>query len=124
MERKIKFRAWDAQARCMLGGGGMQINATTGRLDHLPSVVPMLYTGRKDKQGKEIYEGDLLTYPGHKGYYRIQWVCDGEDCGFECVRDKPYNYMLPCVWEKMEVAGNIYKHPGLLKGNEIGKGGE
>ena len=81
------------------------------------------YTGLEDIEGTEIYEGDLLTYPKHGGYYLILWKCNDSDCGFDCERTKPsYNYMLPGVWRKMRVIGNIcsgllpnYENPELIK---------
>lgn len=71
--------------------------------------------GPKDKNGKEIYGGDILSYPRHKGYYLIEWKCNDSDCGFTCERNKPsYNYMLPRVWDRMKIIGNIYENPELL----------
>jgi len=75
------------------------------------------FTGLHDKNGKEIYEGDILSYPTHGGYYLIKWLYEDEECGFGCEGDKPsYNYMLPVVWKEMKVVGNIYENPELLKG--------
>jgi len=138
--REIKFRAWDKTNRRMLpvndinwveGNARYNIDFITVWDDELNTGYTldthdndfelMQYTGLKDKNGKEIYEGDILNYPKHKGYYLIKWICDGaeevSDCGFACERDKPsYNYMLPSVWKRMEVIGNVHQNPELLKG--------
>ncbi len=61
MSREIKFRAWDSDVERFVSGG-FWINATTGNLQHLPSITVIQYTGLKDKNDVEIYEWDILIH--------------------------------------------------------------
>lgn len=71
----------------------------------------MQYTGLKDKNGKEIYEGDIIAFPTYKTV--IEWS------------DKHAAYKPWCEYmeghdnieegEPIEVIGNIYENPELLK---------
>jgi len=89
-----------------------------------PGIL-MQYTGLKDKNGKEIYEGDVLSYFGDVckngepklgelefriNEYEVGWVCTfplGEGAGWT-----PNLYR---EQEQIEVIGNIYENPQLLK---------
>ena len=69
------------------------------------------YTGLKDKNGKEIYEGDIwkgLMDFGPGGFHeRVVAVCD-------IIPPPPVFYS--CLWEQGEVIGNIYENGELLNG--------
>ena len=94
-----------------------------------PSIF-MQYTGLKDKNGKEIYEGDILDYKTNYEPYKcvIEWDDDLCSCG--CCYDEhhsvgfvgrvlpgsKYGYSsLAKNYEAMEIIGNIYENPELLK---------
>lgn len=80
------------------------------------------YTGLKDKNGKEIYEGDVLLFNNdYPNAQKMDWKCvvKYRKGSFVCEypKDGVYNYFdswnVPKVtWE---VIGNIYENPSLLE---------
>lgn len=159
MKREIKFRAWDKVHECylydvqgaydMLSGCVKYENGEdavyeeecfAGFLDNDQYVVEQ-YTGLHDKNGREIYEGDLFEH--RFGYI----VFDdpphdemGTECGVVVLEDGQFGVKIPGLGVYnlyglllreghldnmpkddlfvMKISGNIYESPELLEGNQ------
>ena len=122
--REIKFRAWNRKSHRMLTVGSFDtINSgqTPRRLkgpeiDMLVYVkvddcILMQYTGLKDKNGVEIYEGDILrgidiwTYPGVVTF-------DKEVGAFVWTWGEEWGRIEYCF---LGIIGNIHENPELLE---------
>jgi uncharacterized phage protein (TIGR01671 family) len=77
-----------------------------------PGLIPLEYTGLKDKNGVEIYEGDIVRYITHSKEYLlvVKWNTLDACFDFGWVRT---NYAI-----NGEVIGNIYQNPELLERGE------
>jgi uncharacterized phage protein (TIGR01671 family) len=80
----------------------------------------MQYTGLKDMNGKEIFEGDILaTRPARDGFRHIDsielgWSRDDE-YGYIWANSKYVLRVQDLIDERYEVIGNIYENPELLQ---------
>jgi YopX protein len=101
MKREIKFRAWDTRTR------GMIFPTHISQLN-LAELIPMQFTGLEDKQGKQIYEGDLVGT--NRSALKVVWVKDA--AGYRARSVHGVEYFLT---RELEVIGNIYENPELLK---------
>jgi len=130
--REIKFRAWGTNKPCfseqanLVGKGILEEMVYFGLLDLdgtliVPSMTYlegdyslMQYTDLKDKNGKEIYEGDILDFVHLYGVRPapIFWRNGGF---WVAVNDPGYEdrWIVPDP-EECEVIGNIYENPELL----------
>ena len=122
--REIKFRAWDKKKKEMRTVTSlnfydeyMWVDETPMTGERLPieGTPLMQYTGLKDKNGKEIYEGDVLkTEQPTNNRYLV--VYDDKEASFRRKLGKDNWYFHKN--HKYEVIGNIYENPELIKTNK------
>ena len=82
----------------------------------LHEVIPETvgeYTGLTDKNGKKIFEGDIIRSNSERGY--IEYYPN--DCAFDVVDDHGF-YWLISEMSNIEVIGNIHDNPELLEEKE------
>ena len=118
--REIKFRAWDKVNKNML------YDVSTGTVtiwykeisSKSQNCVFMQYTGLKDANGKDIYEGDIVKY-SPSGLYQVKW--QEEKTGFyPFIDDNDSLYHTNGIGSSnVEVIGNIYENPELLESDII-----
>jgi len=124
--REIKFRAWDKSFKVMCYEVQNPINVGCDSLyfHHFlqDGFELMQFTGLKDKNGKEIYEGDIIKNPEAKylSPEEVRWSGKGSDfCGFT-LHDKKYftNHLCKTITDQSEIIGNIYENANLLNDNK------
>lgn len=112
--RDIKFRAWHKELLDMTYAPKPPITLERffWKMETYGDMyVVMQYTGLKDKNGKEIYEGDIC-FAESKEYPRNKQVIWNEELArFEF--DYPLGKSLLST-DSIEVIGNIYENPELL----------
>lgn len=136
--REIKFRAWNEVMEKMFTWNEF-LNTNMKQTFIAPkstAMILMQYTGLKDKNGTEIYEGDIVKFKHigktimasvkygewqeskcdeydclHYGYYiDYKWDNYCENTGFD----------LYCASKNCEIIGNVWEDSDLLKGEENG----
>lgn len=142
--REIKFRAWDARTNkwyasynapfiWALGDDALRLwnagtaPAYTHRLAP-DDVIVMQFTGLHDKNGKEIYEGDILQWTdGDMWKGVVEWsegdadfLLDNPHASLGGFETRPTLNGLDSIRSKgYSVIGNIYENPELLSPQKV-----
>lgn len=132
--REIEFRIWSAENKYFINSYSVNfgfalaeyITSSVGlnRQDFEQKFTLQQFTGLRDKNGKKIYEGDIVKYLIKYNDREVQ---------YECVREVKFNkgsfYPIPVddivdgdewystYYENYEVIGNIFETPELLCAN-------
>ena len=150
MNREIKFRAWNIQNKLMYQNvqdgllaenekGQLVLGVSLGKLSKDVGSVLMQFSGLQDKNGKEIYEGDIVKWGMHPNsqefYHRYSVVKINPDIQFSIIyylapktrkiengNGKVFHFgsfAYKDTENHLEVIGNIYENPELLDGSVI-----
>ncbi|NGQ95445.1 hypothetical protein G3578_09795 [Brevibacillus sp. SYP-B805] len=141
--REIKFRAWDEEKKRMFDGDAIEEHDLITGLSYGKLFVAtedpdwremtvMQFTGLHDKNGREIYEGDLVRNHRRVSVYGdeilkviyqeavitespdgVRWT--SEKPGFRFIRIGKGMITAFVPHEDLEVIGNIYENPELLQ---------
>ena len=124
--REIKFRAWSSTMKKMLNWDAVSGMSAWLLFTETKANIPMQYTGLIDKNGVEIYEGDIITIIDKVseynekisrekfGYFVVHWSEQLAGWYPESLNGYEPDESWWSVWDT-EVIGNIYENPELLE---------
>lgn len=121
--REIKFRAWDKNTDTLVNvktldidnnGVGCVVDFDGINLDRSECEL-MQYTGLKDKNGVEIYEGDVVKITDCKYGNKFRGEISFKNGSYVVESNIATHYRF--IDYHIEVIGNIYENPELLETN-------
>ena len=138
MNRELKFKLWSFKENKMGVVDGLYqgpmckgvcwevftTNSKHSFTKHTNDFVFLQYIGKQDKNGQDIYEGDVIGIPDKraKGGYRERTVVElssnsyiDENEDYSDVIGVCWGYALPKEFAKCVVMGNIYENKELLE---------
>ena len=116
--REIKFRAWDKINKDMFNVESInfqerRVYKDTVSYRNFEDIDLMQCTGLKDKNNKEIYEGNIIFLHGRK--YKVIFKTEGARF---VLRNNEFELEITFINnnnKRMEIVGNIYENPELME---------
>ena len=124
--REIKFRAWHKEEKIIGEVLGIDIlhkeiffsNEDVDCYEHtdFKDIELMQYTGLKDKNNKEVYEGDIVKLRANHGIGVIKYYDEWGAFVVEYIKPRPLVVLgMNYYKEDIEILGNIYENSELIK---------
>lgn len=125
--REIKFEAWDKKEKKMLSSADWLAIELSGAIDIVTPYYTYFraeedryilrqYTGLKDKNGKEIHEGDIIEHCGERyivpSFIPLNRMYEAENVKSHYDGSDDWMSMSDVDWE---IIGNIYENPEFLE---------
>jgi hypothetical protein len=121
--RILKFRAWNKENKSMITSkhysvmfnGEIKPPSNKHQEWGIDQFILMQYTGLKDKNGKEIYEGDIVIHHYFHETGTVIWQQSQSRYALEYLSDKKTQELFPIDTAMFEIIGNIHENPELLE---------
>ncbi len=121
MSRRIAFRIWDHREQGYINepyyaispSGTVMLGAHTA-IEQKRYTIEQ-FTGLQDRDGKDIYEGDIILWDGVGIHRALVLYTETEGAWTTQYRDDEEPDLLGDIATYSEVIGNVHQHPDLLK---------